>query len=387
MRRDWDAIVLGLGGLGSGAAYWLARRLGAGVLGLEQFELGHERGGSQDHSRILRLSYHTPAYVHLAHRAYEAWADVELEARQELVVRTGGLDLFPPGAAIPKEGYLASLDACSVPYELLNGAEVRERWPAFRVEDAVEGLYQESGGFVRADRANESHRCLAREHGATLLDRTAVLGLREAGGEIDVATDRGAFRCGRLVVCAGAWTNQALSSLGVAFPLTVTQEQVVYLNPLRPELFVCGRFPIWIWMDDPSFYGIPLDGPGLKIAQDVGGREVTAETRDFEPDPENLARVLDFARRVLPEGAGEVRTVKTCLYDLTPDRDFVLDRVPGCEHVFLALGAAHGFKFASAIGRILADLAVEGTTAADIGAFSATRPILGEKDPPRRFLV
>jgi sarcosine oxidase len=387
MRRDWDAIVLGLGGLGSGAAYWLARRLGAGVLGLEQFELGHERGGSQDHSRIIRLSYHTPAYVRLAHRAYEAWADLEGEAREELVVVTGGLDLFPPAAAIPSGPYVESLDTCAAPYELLDGAEVRRRWPAFRVGDEVIGLYQEHGGWVRAARANAAHQRLAREHGACLEERTAVLEVREAGGEIDVATDRGTFRCGRLVVCAGAWTNRALSGLGVVFPLTVTQEQVVYLKPVRPELFTRGRFPIWIWMDDPSFYGFPLDEPGLKLAQDVGGRQVTAESRSFEPDPENLARVLSFAERVLPEGAGELRSVKTCLYDLTPDRDLVLDRVPGCANVFLALGAAHAFKFASAIGRILADLAVDGSTAADVTAFSATRPILGEPDPPKSFLV
>lgn len=387
MRRDWAAIVLGLGGLGSGAAYWLARRLGSDVLGLEQFALGHERGASQDHSRIIRLSYHTPEYVRLAHRAYEAWADVEQEAREELVVQTGGLDLFPPGAAIPSGSYLQSLDACAVPYELLEGAEVRRRWPAFRVGDDVVGLYQEHGGWVRAARANATHQRLAREHGARLEERTAVVEVRESSGEIDVATERGTFRCGRLLVCAGAWTNRVLAGLGVVFPLTVTQEQVVYLEPLRPELFTRGRFPIWIWMDDPSFYGFPLDEPGLKVAQDVGGREVTAESRDFEPDPGNLARVLAFAERVLPEGAGEVRSVKTCLYDLTPDRDFVLDRVPGCAHVFLALGAAHAFKFASAIGRILADLAVEGSSAADLAPFAATRPILGEQDPPKSFLL
>ena len=136
-RRDWDAIVIGLGGIGSGAAYWLSRTLGDGVLGLEQFELDHVRGASADHSRIIRLSYHRPAYVRLARRAYESWAVVEAESEDRIVTVTGGLDLWPDGAAIPKSDYTESLTAEGVPYELLDAAEVRHRWPQWRIGDDV----------------------------------------------------------------------------------------------------------------------------------------------------------------------------------------------------------------------------------------------------------
>lgn len=393
-RRDWDAIVLGLGGIGSGALYWLARELRGDVLGLEQFELGHERGASQDWSRIIRYSYHRPHYVRLARRAYDAWRVVEEESGETLVTRVGGLDLFPAGGAIPLGDYTSSLDAEAIPYELLEAPEIVSRWPAFRLDHGVRGLFQQDGGLVRAAQANAAHVSLAREHGGQLRERCAVEGLRSAGGEIDVRAGGARYRCSKLVIAAGAWSNELLSHVGVELPLTVTQEQVVYWQPEDVELLREGRFPIWIWMDDPSFYGFPyLAEAGVKVGQDVGGREVTARTRSFEPDAEALARVRDFVDRVIPAAAGGVRSVKTCLYTLTPDRDFVVDRVrtedgrgDGC---FVAIGAGHAFKFASEIGRTLADLALRGEAAAgvDLGPFRIDRDVLREKDPPRAFLV
>ncbi|MGZ6341314.1 MAG: FAD-dependent oxidoreductase, partial [Candidatus Limnocylindrales bacterium] len=146
MRRDWRVIVVGLGGIGSGAAYWLARRFGPDVLGLEQFELGHANGASQDHSRIIRYSYHTPAYVRLAFGAYDAWRAVEAEAGETLVLRTGGLDLWPPGEAIPMTDYRASLAAVGVPFEELDEREVMRRWPVFRLEEGTQAIFQADGG-------------------------------------------------------------------------------------------------------------------------------------------------------------------------------------------------------------------------------------------------
>ncbi|HZI45394.1 MAG TPA: FAD-dependent oxidoreductase, partial [Ilumatobacter sp.] len=129
-RREFDVAVVGLGGLGSAAAYWLARS-GSTVVALEQFELGHVRGASHDHSRIIRRSYHTPDYVALTAAAYETWQVVEGDADEQLVTRTGGIDIFPPAAAIDPEPYLSSMTACGVPYEWLDAGEVRRRWPAF----------------------------------------------------------------------------------------------------------------------------------------------------------------------------------------------------------------------------------------------------------------
>src|SRR5688572_23114171 len=228
MKRDYEYIVLGLGGFGSAAAYWLSRRAGAEVLGLEQFELGHVRGESQDHSRIIRLSYHTPGYVELARRAYAAWAALAAEAREEVVLRTGGLDLGPRGSAIPLDSYRSSMDAAGVTYEHLDAADIMRRWPQFQLTPDIHGLYQADAGIAMAARANAAHQRMAREHGATLQDRARVAGIRAARGEVDVEVDGRGYRCRRLVIAGGPWSNRTLAHFGLELPLEITQEQVTY---------------------------------------------------------------------------------------------------------------------------------------------------------------
>jgi sarcosine oxidase len=388
IRRDYEYIVLGLGGLGSAAAYWLSRQAGADVLGLEQFELGHVRGESQDHSRIIRLSYHTPAYVELAKQAYAAWDVLEKDSKERVILQTGGLDLAPRVSAIPLESYSESMTAAGVSFEHVDAAEIMRRWPQFRLTDDIHGLYQERSGIVMAARANAAHQRLAREHGAGLIDRTPVDGIRSARGEIDVEAGGVSYRCRRLAIAAGPWSNHSLAKFGVELPLEVTQEQVTYFASPKRREFMPDRFPVWIWMDDPCYYGFPVFGEdGPKAAQDAGGKPVTAESRSFEPDPENSRRVRDFLTRYLPGAVGPEICTKTCLYTLTPDRDFVIDAVPQAEGVFVAIGAGHAFKFASLIGKTLAELASEGRSVADISPFSIERPILKQKNPPRSYMV
>ncbi len=387
MQRDYEVIVVGLGGLGSGAAYWLARQ-GAQVLGIEQFELGHVRGASHDHSRIIRLSYHTPFYVALAKQAYAAWAAVEADAGEQLILRTGGLDLEPANAAISLDDYARSLAAESVPFEWLDADEIMRRWPQFRLTGDVRGLFQAQSGIAPAARGTAAHQQLARAHGATLLDQTPVRSIRDAGGEVEVHTDGGTFRCGRLIIAADAWTNDLLQQLGLRLPLTITQEQVTYFASPHYADYAPDRFPVWIWMDEPCFYGFPLYGePAVKVAQDVGGREVTAQTRTFDPDPAVLRRTEEFLARYLPTALGPVHYSKTCLYTMTPDRDFLIDTVPGHPHIAVGLGAAHGFKFASVIGRLLAGLAGFGPVDADLAPFAMDRAILLQENPARSFLI
>ncbi len=388
MRTEYDYIVLGLGGIGSAAAYWLARQAGPGVLGIEQFELGHVRGGSQDHSRIIRLSYHTPAYVELAKEAYAAWHEVEVELGESLILKTGGLDLGPLAGAIDLADYAASLTATSVAYETLTAAEIMQRWPQFRLDEDVHGLYQADAGIVPAARCNAAHQRLAQAHGAFLLDRTPVLGIYPTGGEIEILTERQTFRCGYLVIASGAWTNTHLRHFGLQLPLTVTQEQVTYFATPHLADFAPERFPVWIWMDEPSYYGFPVFGEAAtKVAQDVGGAEVTAATRSFEPDAAAAARVADFTGRILPDAVGPVLYHKTCLYTLTPDRDFVVDAIPGHANVAVAVGAGHAFKFASVIGRLLSGLVGGTGPEIDLAPFALDRSILREVYPAKDFMV
>ena len=392
MRNEWDAIVVGLGAIGSGAAYWLSRRLGARVLGLEQFELGHSRGAGQDHSRIIRLSYHRPDYIRLAKRAYETWAEVEAESRTTIVTRTGGLDVAPREAAIPLSDYIESMTAESVPFEHLDGPEIARRWPQWRLGEEHHGLYQADAGIADPNRGNRAHQDLARRHGATLLEQSPVTRLRDHGeGTIEVQlADGSRHRAPQVVLAADAWTNDLLDSFDRQLPLTIIQAQVTYFASRDPALFAPDRFPIWIWMDDPSFYGFPTYGEaGPKSAEDVGGDEVTPATRTYDRNEDGFARLTGFLERHLPDQIGPEILTKTCLYTLTPDRDFVLDRLPDHPGVLMALGAAHAYKFASVLGRILAELAVDGSTpsAADIERFRVDRPILLETNPVTSFLV
>jgi sarcosine oxidase len=378
LSREYDVIVLGLGALGSAAAYWSAKR-GARVLGLEQFEFGHARGSSHDRSRIIRLSYFTPAYVQMAKEAYRAWASLEEDAGERLVVKTGGLDIGLRANPVQMSEHVGSMRACGVAFEDLDAAEIRKRWPCWRVGDDVHGIFQADAGIVAAERATDALRRIAVGFGATLHDRTPVTSLRAAGGEIEVEAGGNRYRGDKLIVAAGAWTNDALAHLGRSLPIEVTKEQVIYFVPRDPGAFTLGEFPIWIWLDDPSFYGFPIFGEPrtVKITQDSGGKPVAAQTRDFEEDPEITARVKSFLERYLPAALGRVDLVKTCLYARTPDRDFVIDALPGHANVSVAVGDGHAFKFASLIGRILSDGAVEGC---DLTPFKIARPILSRLD-------
>ena len=388
-RSEFEHIVIGLGALGSAACYWLSRQAGVDVLGLEQFELGHERGASEDHSRILRLSYHTKAYVELACQAYDAWRVVELESDERLMVRTGGLDLGPRQSAIPMDDYTTSLDAAGVPYERLDADEIMRRWPQFRLGDDIHGIFQKDSGLLPASLCNQTHRTLAMQRGATLRADARVTAIRQAGDAVEVFAGGRTYRGRTLTICADAWTNELLALLGRrALALQTTQEQVTYFGSPHVADFAPERFPVWIWLDDPCFYGLPVYGEAAtKVAQDVGGREVTTGTRTFETDEATLGRVTRFMERYLPTAAGPLVATKTCLYTLTPDRDFVVDTLPGQPNISVALGAGHAFKFASLIGRILAELATTRTSTSDIAAFRYDRPILGLADPPRNYMV
>jgi len=390
MRRDYDYIVIGLGGIGSGAVYWLSRRAGGDVLGLEQFEIGHTRGASQDHSRIIRLSYHTPEYVELAKQAYAAWEVLEKDAGEKLIVKTGGLDLGPRDSKIPLQPYADSMAAAGVPFEHLDAGEIMRRWPQFRLTDDIHGLYQAEGGIAPAIRCNAAHLRMAREHGAMLRDKAPVTSIRDIGGEIEIVAGGEIYHCRKAILAVDAWTNQLLAHFGMtrSVPLTITQEQATYFASPRAADFAPDRFPIWIWMDDPCFYGFPAYGePGPKAAQDVGGKEVTPDTRTFEVNQAAFKRVEDFLAKHIPTALGPVITTKTCLYTMPPDRDFVIDCLPGHPHVLVALGAAHGFKFASLFGKILGELAIEGSTRSHIEPFKIDRRILAEEHPARRFLM
>ncbi|HZJ07099.1 MAG TPA: N-methyl-L-tryptophan oxidase [Nocardioidaceae bacterium] len=387
MTEQVEYVVIGLGALGSATASELTDR-GADVVGLERFELGHQRGASHDSSRILRHSYHTPGYVRLTFDAYDDWDRLERASGERLVTTVGGLDLFPAGCAIPADDYVSSMTEVGVRFEVLDVAAIAARWPQFHVPADTLALYQSRAAIVPAARGTAALQRLARARGAVLRDSCPVLSVRDLGSRgVEVVTEDVTYRCRRLIVCADAWTNQVTAGLDWQVPLTVLQQQVTYFEPTDPARFARERMPLWIWMDDPSFYGFPCFGePTVKMAEDCGGPEVDPDLRSFTADPARLSLLQAFAERILPGCGPPVRSL-TCLYTMTPDRDFVLGPVPGHDAVLVGLGAAHGFKFAPTLGRLLADLATTGTTSADIEAFRADRAALTETDHAVSWLV
>ncbi len=387
IHQEFEYVVIGLGGLGAGAAYWLSRRAGGSVLGLEQFALGHDKGASEDHSRIIRLSYDKRVYAELAAHSYAAWREVSAELGEPLIITSGGLDLFPEGGTVSPEGHMSGMRDLGIPFERMSAAEVMRRFPQFTLDEGTVAIYQEQSGIAPAHACTMAHLHLARSHGATLLENTPVTSIAPLGDGMEVITAEATYRCRRLVVTADAWTNQVLAPLGVRLPLTWTQEQVTYYAAPDLRQFQPDRFPVWIWYDNPCFYGLPIHGEqrGVKVAQDLGGQEVTPETRTFEPDQKTLARAAAFMRRHLPTAIGPAVLTKTCMYTLPPDRDFVIDTLPEYPRVSLALGAGHGYKFASIIGKVLSEFAIDGATACNVSEFAVDRPLMKMKNPPRAF--
>jgi sarcosine oxidase len=389
MTDHYDVVVAGLGALGSAAAMHLARR-GRRVLGLERFELGHRRGASHDTSRILRHSYHTPAYVRLTQEAYDDWASLERWSGEQLVTVVGGLDLFPADPAIRMDDYTESMDDVGIPYELLDVPEITRRWPQFSLPPGTAGLYQSRGAIVPAARGTALMQKLAAASGAELRGSTRVLSVADGASGVVVETESGSFVADKVVVCADAWTNEVLAGLDVRLPLETTLEQATYFAPSRPGSFAPHHLPLWIWMDDPSYYGFPCYGePTVKAAQDCGGPVIDISdplSRTSEPDPAMEERLATFMASVLPESGPPVRSVR-CQYTLTPDRDFVLAPVPGHEAVVVGLGAAHGFKFAPTFGRLLADLVERGETTSEVSPFRLDRAALTDPSYAAHWLV
>ncbi|KQQ20988.1 hypothetical protein ASF48_10570 [Rathayibacter sp. Leaf299] len=378
-RNQHQTIVIGAGAIGTATAYWLAEKGETDVLVLEQFTLGHTFGASEDHSRIIRHSYHNTAYGDLTQPAYDNWARLEEASGQRLVVKTGGLDLGVEGTAGMEEirNFRSTLEATGHEYEYWNAAEIRAHYPQWNIDDSVVAVYQEDGGILDIRHANATHVALARGRGVHFEENTRVLEILPNADGVVVRTSNGEITADKIVICTASWTEELLPTLGLDFPWTLTQEQVTYFGTPNLKDFSVDAFPIWIWHDYPLFYGFPVYGEvGTKAARDNSERYITQATRSHEPLAEETALIRAFLEQHLPGSVGPEILSKTCVYDMTPDRNFILDRVPSHPRVSLGIGAGHAAKFAGLIGEIMADVSMTGTSAHDIDFFRASRPAL-----------
>lgn len=383
MTQGYSHIVIGAGAIGSAAAYWLSQAGAERVLVLEQFEFGHAFGSSGDHSRIIRRAYHREEYTRLTDAMFDAWAHVEERSGLQVYTKTGGIDLAAaggPGAA-EIDAYRRAMDAAGIHYDELTIDDIRAQYPQWNVTDDTIGIHQADGGILDIRRSVSAHMSLARAAGVEFRSGAVVTGVRIDPDGVTVTTSEGSFDGGHLVVAAGSWLGDLMPDLGLSFELTLSQEQVGYFSSANLAEFTPDRFPIWIHHADEVHYGFPVYGEAaVKIARDMRGRFISSAKRTFVPDDTEPLVLHDFLRAHLPAAAGPLLMSKTCVYDMPGDRDFVLDTIPDHPHVAVFNGAGHAGKFASLMGRILAELLTVGRTEHDISAFSLRRPAIVDPD-------
>jgi sarcosine oxidase len=374
MRRSYDAIVLGVGGMGSAALFELARR-GRRVIGLEQYDPGHDQGSSHGHTRIIRQAYYEgPDYVPLVRRAYERWYDLEQRLGRRLLTECPCLSLGRPDSEVVA-GVRLSAAQHALPVEDLTAADLRRRFPAFRFGDDVVGVLERTAGFLAVEDCVRGHVEAALALGAELKAGEAALSWSAQGDGVEVRTRRDTYAAARLIVTAGPWAGRLLAGLGV--PLTVMRQVPLWFEPGDAAAFRRDRFPVFIAeVAEGYFYGLPMVDPaGVKVARHYGAAELAGpEGVSREPTDADEPPVRAFLRAHLPGADGPRRRASVCLYTLTPDRHFVIDLHPEHPQVALACGfSGHGFKFSAAVGEVLADLAEEGRTPWPIGLFRLAR--------------
>ena len=373
-----DVIIVGLGAMGSAAAFHLARR-GQRVLGIDRFAPPHAMGSSHGQTRIIREAYfEDPAYVPMVQRAYELWDELEGAAGVKLVLKTGGLMLGLPDSALIT-GARRSAQIHHLEHEILSGTDASQRFPAIRPETGMMAVYEPRAGILFPEACVTAHLSLAAKHGAALHLDEPVLSWRADDFGVSVTTARATYHAGRLIVSAGAWARELLADLNP--PLVVERQVLFWFDPLRARSdFSAASCPIHLWQfDDEQFlYGFPHLGEGVKTARHHRGATVTGapETllRNVTADEvEDMRRVL---HRFLPDAAGPLRSTAVCLYTNTPDEHFWIDCHPAHANVLIASPCSgHGFKFSGVIGEILADLATGDASPFDLALFRTRWPL------------
>jgi sarcosine oxidase len=369
----YDVIVLGLGGMGSAAAYHLAQR-GVRLLGLEQFGPAHDLGSSHGRTRVIRQAYYEgPDYVPLLFRAYDLWHALEHEAGVTLLMKTGALYLGAPDSAAVT-GTALSARTHRIPHEMLTPDEVRKRYPVLHPQPDQVGLLEYEAGILPPERCVAAYLELAQRRGADLHFQERIESWSAGPSGVSVRTAQGTYAGDRLVITAGPWTAQVLDDLDL--PLQIARVVAYWFEP-RARRDEFRKLPVYLWEDHGTIaYGFPyLDGQGLKCAFHHAHYEITTpETIRRDVGEDERMRMRAHLAKLMPEAAGEIMSVSTCMYTNTPDYHFIIDRHPSHERVAFACGfSGHGFKFASVVGEVLADLALQGRTALPIELFALRR--------------
>ena len=379
---SFDVIVIGVGSMGSATCYYLAKR-GYKVLGLEQFDISHEFGSHTGQSRIIRKAYFEhPDYVPLMQRAYDNWKHIEQETGEQVYFKTGLLYAGNSTNEIIKGVQLAA-SLYDIELEKLNTGTVVSRFPQFSFPKTFETVFEPEAGFIPPEKAIRLYAAQAGNHGAMIHAKEKVIEWKKDGDSITVKTDKDIYQCNKLVITAGAWT--AKMTPGIADKIKVTRQFIAWIKTKNDNQFELNKFPCWMIGDDDKhgcFYGFPLldtkifgEPAGLKLAHHFPAQTTDPDQlnrQTTEDDFKNIGYCLD---KYLPGVFEAILSTKICLYANSPDENFIIDTLPGFEeNVSIACGfSGHGFKFASVIGEILADLAIKGKTDLPIGFLNTKR--------------
>ena len=372
--NTYDAIVLGAGGVGSAAMYELARR-GVRVLGIDRFNPPHDRGSTHGQSRAIRQAYFEhPAYVPLLLESYRLWRELELQSGQSLLHEVGVLEVGPTDRIVVP-GVLLAATEYNLLIEQLVATEIERRWPGMRVPESLVGVLDPRGGYLFVEDCVRAHLQVAEAAGAMLLVDTEVYDWNASEHEVRVRTSAGEFAAARLVISAGAWASDLLKDLQIG--LTVRRKSLFWFETNSAKYDVTSGFPVFLFeLPAGTFYGFPkLDPRGVKVAEHSGGTTIANPLIvDRAIDLTEERNLRDFLAACLPEVSSRVTDHAVCLYTMSPDENFIVDRHPLHANVVFAAGlSGHGFKFAPVLGRALAELALDGKTRLPIDFLSLGR--------------
>ena len=382
LNNSFDVIVIGVGSMGSATSYYLAKR-GYKVLGLEQFDISHEFGSHAGQSRIIRKAYFEhPGYVPLLERAYENWEALEWETGKQVYYKTGLLYAGNPNNEMIK-GVERSAGLYNIDLDQVNIAAAADQFPQFKFPDDFEILLEPEAGFITPEKAIRLYASQAKKNGAAIHSNEKVINWEKERNTILVKTDKQTYQCDKLIITAGAWAGKMIP--GLVDKIKVTRQFVAWIKTKNDDQFELNKFPCWMISDDEKhgcYYGFPLldtekfgEPAGLKLAHHFPNEVTDPDKVDrltTEKDIQNLNYCLN---KYLPGVFDSILHTKICLYANSPDEDFIIDKLPGYEeNVSIACGfSGHGFKFASVVGEILADLAIEGRSDLPIEFLNANR--------------
>ena len=379
---SYDVIVIGVGSMGSAACYYLAKR-GYKVLGLEQFDISHEFGSHAGQSRIIRKAYFEhPDYVPLLERAYKNWNTLEQETGKELYFKTGLLYAGTSNNEMIK-GVKQSAALYNIELEQLNNADAVKRFPQFLFPKSFEILFEPEAGFLPPEKSIRLYATQAKKTGVTINTNEKVIEWKKDGTNIVVKTDKNSYQCNKLILTTGAWAGKMIP--GFYDKIKVTRQFVAWIKTKDDMRFALNNFPCWMVGDDEKhgcYYGFPLldtkkfgEPAGLKLAHHFPAQTTDPDNVNRQTTGDDLKNLKYCLDKYLPGVFDSVLHTKICLYGNSPDENFIIDKLPGHEeNVSIACGfSGHGFKFASVVGEILADLAIEGRTGLPIEFLNANR--------------